>query len=280
MTGRLWLLFWASHIQALRLRLMRELETNLALDLDDSPQAIPPGGLTEWNPLAWPVAPGWRSLVGNFIASAQGRTLGAFIGARLAAGATIYPADPFRALALTPLVDVSVVIIGQDPYHGPGQAEGLSFSVAPCVKPPPSLRNIHNELQRDLGRKPPQDGSLARWGLQGVLLLNTCLTVEKNKPASHSGKGWEVLTDEIIKTVAANARPTVFILWGAHAQAKRGLLTATISPAGQSGGHLVLCANHPSPLAARRPPRPFIGCGHFRQANDFLRKHGLNSIDW
>ena len=220
------------------------------------------------------MAEGWQGAVNGFWASAQGRALGVFIETRLAAGAEIYPAQPLRALALTPLADVSVVILGQDPYHGPGQAEGLSFSVAPGVKTPPSLRNIFKELQRDLAVPPPVNGSLLRWAQQGVLLLNTCLTVEKDQPASHSGKSWEVLTDEVIKLVSANVKPVVFMLWGAHAQAKRALL------AGSAGEHLILLANHPSPLAALRAPRPFMGCGHFRQANDFLRQHGRNPINW
>ena len=252
----------------------RGLEANLALNFDDIPDPTPSGGLVGWNPEGWPVAEGWQGVVDGFWASAQGHALGAFMKVRLAAGAEIYPAQPLRALALTPLADVSVVILGQDPYHGPGQAEGLSFSVAPGVKTPPSLRNIFKELQRDLAVPPPVNGSLLRWAQQGVLLLNTCLTVEKDQPASHFGKSWEVLTDELIKLISANAKPVVFMLWGAHAQAKRALL------AGPGGDHLILLANHPSPLAALRPPRPFMGCGHFRQANDFLRQHGRNPINW
>jgi uracil-DNA glycosylase len=165
---------------------------------------------------------------------------------------------------------VRVVILGQDPYHGRGQAEGLAFSVAPGVALPPSLRNIFKELQRDLGTPAPAwpqpGGSLVKWAQNGVLLLNTTLTVEEGQPASHAGQGWEVLTDAVIRHVAQGPRPVVFMLWGSHAQGKR----AVIPP---DRGHLVLCANHPSPLSALRPPVPFIGCGHFGQARAFRRAH-------
>jgi uracil-DNA glycosylase len=167
---------------------------------------------------------------------------------------------------------VRVVILGQDPYHGRGQAEGLAFSVAPGVPLPPSLRNIFRELQRDLGVPPPPfpqpGGSLAQWARHGVLLLNACLTVEEGQPASHAGKGWEQLTDAVIHHVAQGSRPMVFMLWGAHAQNKRALI-------GNDPRHLVLTANHPSPLSAERPPQPFIGCGHFGKAREFrLRQQG------
>jgi uracil-DNA glycosylase len=154
------------------------------------------------------------------------------------------------------------VILGQDPYHGRGQAEGLAFSVAPGVALPPSLRNIFKELERDLGTPPPKfpnpGGSLVKWATRGVLLLNTCLTVEEGEPASHSGHGWEVLTDAVIRHVANGERPVIFMLWGSHAQSKRALIDTKL--------HKVLMANHPSPLSALRPPVPFIGCGHFGQA--------------
>ncbi len=218
--------------------------------------------LTAADPAQWPVAPGWQSLVDGFFAEAAGQKLLAFLGERLATGAAIFPPQPLRALELTPPDAVRVVILGQDPYHGRGQAEGLAFSVAPGVKVPPSLRNIFKELQRDLGTPPPAfpmpGGSLVNWATHGVLLLNTCLTVEEAQPASHAGRGWEVLTDAVIRHVAAGARPVVFMLWGAHAQSKRALIDAT--------RHQVLTANHPSPLSALRPPAPFIGCGHFGQA--------------
>ena len=223
------------------------------------------------NPADWPVAPGWQPLVDDFFASARGQALQAFLQARLAAGATIFPPRPLRALQLTPPEAVRVVILGQDPYHGRGQAEGLAFSVAPGVPLPPSLRNIFKEMQRDLGTPlpplPVPGGSLVAWAQGGVLLLNTCLTVEEGQPASHAGKGWEALTDAVIRHIAEGPRPVVFMLWGNHAQAKRALIPA-------DRGHLVLTANHPSPLSALRPPAPFIGCGHFGQARAFGEQHG------
>jgi len=170
------------------------------------------------------------------------------------------------------LAQVRVVILGQDPYHGPGQAEGLAFSVAPGVKIPPSLRNMFKELQRDLGLPPPTHGSLVRWAQQGVLLLNTCLTVEDGQPASHAGQGWEVLTDAVIRRCSESGPPKVFLLWGAHAQKKLGLI--------DGDRHRVLCANHPSPLSASRGPVPFIGSGHFRAVNHWLTAQGGSAIDW
>lgn len=214
------------------------------------------------NPIDWPVANGWRPLVERFFQSDTGQELLAFLGARLDAGATIFPPQPLRALQLTPPETVRVVILGQDPYHGRGQAEGLAFSVAPGVGLPPSLRNIFKELQRDLGTPfpafPQPGGSLVTWAQQGVLLLNTCLTVEEGQPASHSKRGWEALTDAVIRQVSSEVQPCVFMLWGSHAQGKRALIDAQ--------RHLVLVANHPSPLSALRAPLPFIGCGHFSKA--------------
>lgn len=242
--------------------------------------------LTEWAPEHWPVADDWRPVVDRFLASEAARQLGGFMRARLAHGAIIYPPQPFRALALTPLAQVKVVILGQDPYHGPGQAEGLAFSVAPGVKQPPSLRNIFKEITRDpvlgQGELPaPADGSLVRWARQGVLLLNTCLTVEAGRPASHAQRGWEALTDAIVKAVSTQENPVVFMLWGAHAQAKQGLIAASAANIGRvQAAHLVLTANHPSPLSAMRPPQPFIGCGHFGLANAFLQQHGCSIINW
>jgi uracil-DNA glycosylase len=218
--------------------------------------------LTTADPAEWPVAPGWQPLVADFFAGAVGQKLLAFLGERLAAGATIFPPQPLRALELTPPDDVRVVILGQDPYHGRGQAEGLAFSVAPGVALPPSLRNIFKELERDLGTPPPKfpspGGSLVKWATHGVLLLNTCLTVEEGQPASHAGRGWEVLTDAVIRHVAQGERPVVFMLWGSHAQTKRTFVDGR--------RHKLLLANHPSPLSALRPPVPFIGCGHFGEA--------------
>lgn len=221
---------------------------------------------------SWPVAPGWRELTGAFWSSAEGRSLKDRLAERLAQGAVVYPPQPLRALALCAPEAVNIVILGQDPYHGPGQAEGLAFSVAPGVKCPPSLRNIFEELRRDLGRDVPSDGSLVRWAGQGVLLLNTCLTVEHGQPASHAGWGWELLTDRLIAHCNQTGLPKVFLLWGAHAHKKAGLIDAE--------RHLVLRANHPSPLSARRGPMPFLGCGHFGAANRWLQAHGRPAVAW
>ena len=223
------------------------------------------------DPAEWPVAPGWKPLVDNFFASAQGQALRAFLQARLDAGAAIFPPRPLRALELTPPDEVRVVILGQDPYHGRGQAEGLAFSVAPGVRLPPSLQNIFKEMQRDLGVPfppfPDPGGSLVKWARNGVLLLNATLTVEEGQAGSHARKGWEALTDALIQHVAEGERPLVFMLWGAHAQSKRALI-----PSGR--GHLLLMSNHPSPLSALRPPVPFIGNGHFGKAREFRAQHG------
>jgi uracil-DNA glycosylase len=227
--------------------------------------------LTHADATAWPVADGWRALVHGFWTSRDGQALQGFLADRLAAGATIYPPEPLRALTLTPPASVRVVILGQDPYHGAGQAEGLAFSVAAGVRPPPSLRNIFVERQRDQGLAPPAHGSLAAWAGQGVLLLNTCLTVEEGLPASHAGKGWEVLTDLIIQTLVQSGPDKAFLLWGAHAQKKAALVAPR---------HLVCRANHPSPLSARRPPEPFMGCGHFGRVNAWLAQRGEPPIRW
>lgn len=214
----------------------------------------------------------WADLTADFWSSTEGVALNSFLAARRAQGATVYPPEPLRALQLTAPEDVRVVVLGQDPYHGAGQAEGLAFSVAPGVKPPPSLRNIFQELQRDLGLPQPSDGSLVRWARQGVLLLNTCLTVEDGQPTSHARQGWESFTDRVIERCSATGQPKVFLLWGAHAQKKAALIDA--------GRHLLLFANHPSPLSARRGPVPFIGCGHFSQANAWLAGQGFPTISW
>jgi uracil-DNA glycosylase len=208
--------------------------------------------------------PGWLAELGAEFEQPYMQELRTFLLAERRRGVQIYPeaANWFAAFRATPFHKVKVVILGQDPYHGRGQAEGLAFSVAPGVALPPSLRNIFKELVRDLGTPfppfPHPGGSLVKWAQKGVLLLNTCLTVEEGQPASHSGKGWELLTDAIIRQVSQEAQPSVFMLWGAHAQSKRGLI--------DTARHLVLMANHPSPLSALRPPIPFIGCGHFSQA--------------
>jgi len=217
------------------------------------------------------LAPGWRDPVEAFLASDEGRRLGRFLDERRDAGASIYPPQPLTALALTPFDGVRVVILGQDPYHGAGQAHGLAFSVPPGVKPPPSLRNIFMELQRDLGCEPPASGSLERWARQGVLRLNAVLTVEDSCPGAHAGRGWEALTAGLLRRLAEDTQPKVFMLWGALAQARRS---------GVGAPHLVLEANHPSPLSARRPPAPFLGCGHFSRANAFLEANGRGAIEW
>ncbi|HOE41173.1 MAG TPA: uracil-DNA glycosylase [Rhodoferax sp.] len=221
------------------------------------------------DPSDWPVAQGWQALIAHFFESSQGLALLTFLQQRLDAGAIVFPPQPLRALELTAPESVRVVILGQDPYHGRGQAEGLAFSVAAGVPLPPSLRNIFKELQRDLGEAPPAfpnpGGSLVRWARHGVLLLNTCMTVEEGQAASHAGKGWEALTDAIIEQVSQGPARLVFMLWGSHAQSKRVLIDAA--------RHLILCANHPSPLSALRPPVPFIGCGHFSQARAWRDQH-------
>ena len=263
------------------------LQASFLFDLNApaNPVGAPPR-LTEWAPERWPVADDWRPVVDSFLASETAQTLGQFVRARLESGARIYPPQPFRALALTPLTQVKVVILGQDPYHGAGQAEGLAFSVAPGVKPPPSLRNMFKEIARDprLGAATlpgTGDGSLVRWARQGVLLLNTCLTVEEGLPASHARRGWEALTDAIVQAVVLQKNPVVFMLWGAHAQAKQSLIAAHAARSGLAQANpLVLTANHPSPLSALRQPQPFIGCGHFGLANAFLQQQGDSPIAW
>lgn len=227
--------------------------------------------LQEWAPERWPLAPGWQATVDAYLASPPGQQLAAFLRERLAAGATIFPPRPLRALELTPLASVHAVVLGQDPYHGAGQAEGLAFSVADGVRHPPSLKNIFAEL----GCR-PASGSLVEWARNGVLLLNTCLTVEEGQPASHAKKGWEALTDQLVALVAATASPCVYLLWGAHAQAKAPLIEATAAAHGREV--LVLQANHPSPLSARRPPVPFLGCGHFVRAREWLGRHGVQGV--
>ena len=243
--------------------------------------AFEDGALVADRLLGWPpdlqkLDEGWRTHVVKFLASPVGQALSARLTADLNSGAIIYPPDPFRALSLTPLSQVRVVILGQDPYHGPGQAEGLAFSVGSGVRLPPSLRNIFKELQQSLGVTMPTNGSLVRWARQGVLLMNTCLTVQDGQAASHAKWGWEILSDELVKTVSQSSTPVVFMLWGAQAQAKKTLIEQTASAA----KHLVLLANHPSPLSALRRPVPFLGCDHFVQANAFLEEYGGKVIDW
>ena len=181
----------------------------------------------------------------------------------------IFPPQPLRALDLTPPEEVRVVILGQDPYHGPRQAHGLCFSVRPEVDIPPSLVNIYKELQSDLGIEPPDHGCLTPWADQGVLLLNATLSVEAGKAGSHQGKGWEIFTDAIIAALNREREGLVFVLWGSYAQKKGAFINAE--------KHLVLKSVHPSPLSAYRG---FLGCKHFSQINAYLRAKGEEPIDW
>ena len=183
----------------------------------------------------------------------------------------IYPSmfDIFNALKYTPYNKVKVVILGQDPYHGAGQAHGLCFSVKKGIEPPPSLKNIFTEIKSDLGIDPPDHGELTSWAEQGVLLLNTVLTVREGLPNSHKNSGWELLTTKIVELLNDNQNPIVFLLWGANARAKTPILT--------NPNHLVLTAVHPSPLSAYNG---FFGCKHFSKANDFLAKNGVEPVDW
>lgn len=184
---------------------------------------------------------------------------------------TIYPPgdDIFNAFHLTPYKDVKVVIIGQDPYHEPGQAHGLSFSVKPGVDIPPSLQNIYKELQDEMGCYIPNNGYLVKWARQGVLLLNAVLTVRAHAAASHQGKGWENFTDAVIREVNKKDAPVVFMLWGSFARSKKAML--------DNPKHLILEAPHPSPLSAYRG---FFGCNHFKRCNEFLSSNGLTPVDW
>ena len=215
--------------------------------------------------------PSWKARLEAQFASPHMAALRAFLRAEKAAGKTIYPPGPeiFAALDRTPFDAVNVVILGQDPYHGPGQAHGLCFSVRPGVPVPPSLQNIFAELQRDLGIARPDHGCLLPWARQGVLLLNAVLTVERGQAGSHHGKGWEAFTDAIVDALDREREHLVFLLWGSPAQAKG----RRVDPR----RHLVLRAPHPSPLSAHRG---FIGCAHFSQANAYLEAHGLAPIDW
>ena len=183
----------------------------------------------------------------------------------------IYPPTPliFNAFALTPFSNVKVVILGQDPYHGPGQAMGLSFSVPSDQKIPPSLQNIYKEIQNDLGTTIPKDGNLERWAKQGALLLNATLTVKQKSPGSHQGRGWEQFTDTVIKMISDQKEHVVFLLWGKYAQAKSDLIDET--------KHLVLKASHPSPFSAHTS---FFGCKHFSKTNEYLTKYSKDPIQW
>jgi len=216
----------------------------------------------------------WRSAIGPLLATREARRLGGFLKSEEAAGKRIYPPRGSRlnALALTPLDRVKVVILGQDPYHGPGQAHGLAFSVPDGVRTPPSLVNIYKEIASDLGIAPSHSGNLQRWAEQGVLLLNNSLTVEEGRAGSHQNLGWEAITDGAVAAVAARSEPCVFLLWGSHARRKAERVAGLMD-----GPHLVLTAPHPSPLSAHSG---FFGCRHFSKANAFLVANGRGAIDW
>jgi uracil-DNA glycosylase len=222
-----------------------------------------------------PIPESWRNALEPALATTEARKLGGWLRAQEGTGRTVYPPRGQRltALALTPLERVKVVILGQDPYHGPGQAHGLAFSVQDGVVPPPSLVNIFKELESDLGIARPAHGNLSRWAQQGVLLLNNTLTVEAGQAGSHAGRGWDSVTDACVAAVAERDCPCVFILWGSHAQKKAGRVPAL----GRRGDHLVLTSPHPSPLSAHRG---FFGSRPFSQANDFLMEQGVGAVDW
>jgi uracil-DNA glycosylase len=217
------------------------------------------------------LAPSWQARVGEYLERPDMRALGDFLRAEKAAGKRIYPpgAQMFAALEATPFEEVKVVVLGQDPYHGPGQAHGLSFSVPPGVDVPPSLVNIFKEQERDLGIPRPDHGCLLPWAKQGVLLLNAVLSVEAGKAGAHQGKGWEGFTDHVVERLANKREGLVFLLWGSYAQAKGRVFDYR--------RHCVLRAPHPSPLSAHRG---FIGCGHFSAANRWLQGRGQKPIDW
>lgn len=217
----------------------------------------------------------WQAVLGPVLATPEARKLGGWLRAEEDSGKRIYPprGTRLRALELTPLDAVKVVILGQDPYHGPGQAHGLCFSVPDGVKPPPSLANIYKELAEDCGIAIPRHGNLERWARQGVLLLNNTLTVEDGRAGSHAGKGWDAITDACVAAVAERGGPCAFVLWGSHAQGK----AARIPALGRSSDHLVIKSPHPSPLSAHRG---FFGSRPFSRTNAFLVEKGLKPVDW
>ena len=215
--------------------------------------------------------PSWKAKVGDWLQRPDMRELSAFLRQRKQAGARIFPPGPqiFAAFDATPFDAVKVVILGQDPYHGAGQAHGLCFSVLPGVPVPPSLVNIFKEIQEDLGITRPDHGCLLPWARQGVLLLNSVLTVEEGRAGAHQGKGWEGFTDHVIETLATQREDLVFLLWGSYAQAKGKVI--------DTRRHRVLRAPHPSPLSAHRG---FLGCKHFSMANQYLVQRGHAPIHW
>lgn len=217
----------------------------------------------------------WRDALDPVLATAEARRLGGWLKAEEGAGKVVYPPRGQRlaALALTPLDQVRCVILGQDPYHGPGQAHGLAFSVQAGVRPPPSLVNIYKELETDLGLPRPQSGDLTPWAKQGVLLLNNTLTVEAGQAGSHAGRGWDAITDACVAAVAAKDEPCVFILWGSHAKKKASRVPALA----RASHHLIVASAHPSPLSAHNG---FFGSRPFSQTNAFLEANGRGTIDW
>ncbi|MBZ0330492.1 uracil-DNA glycosylase [Halomonas sp. ANAO-440] len=221
--------------------------------------------------MSCPLPDSWCRWLGDEFQASYMQSLRDFLAAEKAARKVIYPhsSNWFRAFELTPLDRVKVVILGQDPYHGPDQAHGLCFSVRPGVPVPPSLKNIYKELADDVGFRSVAHGTLESWARQGVLLLNTSLTVEQGSAGSHRGRGWETFTDRAIATVSAHAEPSVFLLWGSYARQKKALV--------DTGRHLVLESPHPSPLSAHRG---FFGNHHFSRANAFLDQNGREPIHW
>ena len=215
--------------------------------------------------------PSWKARTGDWLLRPEMRALSEFLRQRQAAGARVYPPGPriFAAFDATPFEQVQVVVLGQDPYHGPGQAHGLCFSVLPGVPVPPSLDNIFKEIGAELGLPRPDHGCLLPWARRGVLLLNAVLTVEEGRAGAHQGKGWEGFTDRAIEALSAEREGLVFLLWGSYAQAKGKVIDPR--------RHRVLKAPHPSPLSAHRG---FLGCGHFAAANEYLSRHGQVPVDW
>lgn len=228
---------------------------------------------TVWNrgeTVLWNVSNDWNRVLENEFTKDYFLKLQQFLQDEYS-NATVYPrqSDVFNAFHYTPFSEVNVVILGQDPYHGPNQAHGLSFSVNAGEKLPPSLKNIYKELHQDLGCEPSQNGCLIKWAKQGVLLLNTVLTVRESEPNSHKGIGWELFTDRVIQSLNEREKPVVFILWGRHAQAKEVLVTGE--------QHVIIKSAHPSPLSARRG---FFGSKPFSKVNEHLTKMGEPPIDW
>ncbi|MDF3054370.1 MAG: ung [Gammaproteobacteria bacterium] len=213
----------------------------------------------------------WQTVIGEEKKQPYFQKVLAFVKEEQAKGKKIYPpsADIFNAFKYTPFEDLKVVILGQDPYHGEGQAHGLCFSVRPGITPPPSLKNIFLELHNDLGVPMPSHGNLEKWAKQGVLLLNTVLTVEAGKPQSHANQGWETFTDHVISVINKEKEGVIFLLWGSPAQRKGSIIDAK--------RHYILKAPHPSPLSAHRG---FLGCKHFSKTNALLREMGKKEIDW